>query len=199
MRAIAFLSLFLCAFALNAQDDTSAITLPHAVPADTALAEALDSNAARPTQRNPKRAALMSLTVPGLGQIYNKRYWKLPIVYGALGTAGFFVIRNRILFEEFKDAYVRDFNTLDGDVSGLSDLGYTLPALKEEAEFYQTNMEYAGVAFIAIYLLQVVDAAVDAHLYYFDVSEDLSFNWQPTIQYTATQRPINGLSLALTF
>lgn len=141
----------------------------------------------------------MSAVCPGLGQVYNHKYWKLPIVYGALGTAGYFLISNRTTYNNLKAAYIKDINPKDGDVSIYYDQGYGLSDIQTAAEQYQTWMEYSTVAFAAIYVLQIVDATVDAHLYYFDVSEDLSLRIEPTLLQTASRGPINGLTLSLTF
>lgn len=181
------------------QSDSSEAVLPHKLEADTLAQSTPDSITARPTSRNPKRAALLSAAAPGLGQIYNERYWKLPIVYGGLGATAFLVFQNRSQYLALKKAYVQDINVSDGDVSVYRDQGFSLADIQSEAERFQTNMEYSAVAFLAVYLLQVVDAAVDAHLYYFDVSEDLSLQWTPTVQPTAMNRPVNGVSIALTF
>lgn len=183
------------------QNDSSEVLLPHKKPSDTlSKTSTTDSTSlARPTERNPRRAALMSAALPGLGQIYNKSYWKLPIVYAGLGTAGYFYFNNRRYYNELKAAYLQDLATDDGDVSTYYDQGYTLTDIQSAAEQYQTWMEYSAVAIIAAYILQVVDASVDAHLYYFDVSEDLSLQWSPTLQYSIDQRPVNSLGIQLTF
>lgn len=178
------------------QTDSNHSKLPHKLASDTLNKEL---PAARPTERNPKRAALMSAVCPGLGQVYNHKYWKLPIVYGALGTAGYFLISNRTTYNNLKAAYIKDINPKDGDVSIYYDQGYGLSDIQTAAEQYQTWMEYSTVAFAAIYVLQIVDATVDAHLYYFDVSEDLSLRIEPTLLQTASRGPINGLTLSLTF
>jgi hypothetical protein len=153
----------------------------------------------RPTERNPKRASLMSAVVPGLGQIYNKKYWKLPVIYGGMGVATYFILSNRSQYLGFKKAYVQDINTEDGDVSIYYDRQIDKATIQAAAEQYRTWMEYAYIGLGAIYLLQIVDAAVDAHLYYFDVGDDLSLQITPSLQYTASRTPVNGLSLRLTF
>lgn len=154
---------------------------------------------ARPTERNPKQASLMSAVVPGLGQIYNKKYWKLPIIYGGMGAAAYFVLSNRKQYLALKKAYIQDINTEDGDVSIYHTRGVDKASIQAAAVQYKTWMEYAYIGMGAIYFLQIVDAAVDAHLYYFDVSDDLSLQVTPTIQYTANRTPVNGLSLRFTF
>jgi len=201
MRRFLFIVLILQSVVCLSQNDSTKSRLPHKQPSDTlSKVQALDTTiVVRPTERNPRRATILSAVAPGLGQAYNKKYWKLPIVYGGLGTATFFFFNNRAYYREFKAAYIQDVNTLDGDVSKYKDLGYTKADIQSAAEQYQTWMEYSAVAFLAVYVLQIVDASVDAHLYYFDVSDDLSLNLAPTIQYTPTYRPVNGLALNLTF
>ncbi|MDC1221574.1 DUF5683 domain-containing protein [Salibacteraceae bacterium] len=200
MRFLFIISLLISAVFCNAQSDSSNAKLPHKLDADTLVSSESDTGfIARPTERNPRRATILSALAPGLGQAYNKKYWKMPIVYAGLGTAGFFFFNNRRFYNEFKDAYIQDVNIGDGDVSKYYDLGYTKTDIQSAAEQYQTWMEYSAVAFLAVYVLQIVDASVDAHLYYFDVSDDLSLNVSPTIQYTPNYRPVNSLGLQLTF
>lgn len=200
LHTYVLLMALLCSGALCAQTDSLAKpteNTPLRVATDSLAS--VDDTTARPTQRNPKRAAIMSALVPGLGQIYNKKYWKLPIVYAGLGTAGFFVGYNRYWWQEYKTAYIRDTNTTDGDVSIYFSQGASLDQLRGAADQHRTWMEYSGLAFAAVYALQIVDAAVDAHLFYFDVSEDLSMRVQPTLQYAQNREPIHGLSLHFTF
>lgn len=141
----------------------------------------------------------MSAILPGLGQVYNHKYWKVPIVYAGLGTAVYFINYNRQNYLDLKRAYVRDTNTTDGDVSEYFERGVTLEQIRNGADQYRTWMEYSYLAFFAVYALQIVDATVDAHLFYFDVSDDLSMRFQPTLQYAGTREPIHGLALQLTF
>lgn len=200
MRFLFIISLLISAVFCNAQSDSSNTKLPHKLDADKLVSSESDTGfIARPTERNPRRATILSAVAPGLGQAYNKKYWKMPIVYAGLGTAGFFFFNNRRFYNEFKDAYIQDVNIGDGDVSKYYDLGYTKTDIQSAAEQYQTWMEYSAVAFLAVYVLQIVDASVDAHLYYFDVTDDLSLNVSPTIQYTPNYRPVNSLGLQLTF
>lgn len=183
----------------HAQVDSVKKSLPHQVKADTLSSVADSTNETRPSQRNPKQAALMSLVVPGLGQAYNKRYWKIPIVYAALGTAGYFFVSNRVQYNKYKDAYVQDSQEGATEFSEYTNLGWTLTDIQGAAEQHLTWSEYAGVAIFAAYALQIIDATVDAHLFYFDVSDDLSLHVQPTIQLTPSMATSNGLSIALTF
>ncbi|GAB4375657.1 MAG: hypothetical protein Kow0075_02190 [Salibacteraceae bacterium] len=148
--------------------------------------------------RSPARAALFSAVLPGLGQVYNKKYWKVPIVYAGLGASAYFILTNRYYFNLFKRYYVVDTNPNDGMKSPYADQGIPPAALRTQAEQYQTWLEYSYMAFAAIYVLQIIDASVDAHLFYFDVSEDLSVNWAPGV-YLSPFNPSPTIGLHLTF
>lgn len=133
----------------------------------------------------PGKAALLAALLPGAGQIYNRRWWKLPLVYGSLGGVIYGEYRFQQLYREFADAY----NTVQADPTKLQnpDLGSeasqvnSLNGLKSGVIFYRGQRDifylYIGLA----YSLQIVDALVDAHLKDFDVSDDLSLHWQPTM------------------
>lgn len=197
-----FILTFILIMAVNvrAQQDSAAPTLPHKLAPDTLINGGgselmLDQS---PTKRSPKKAALFSTVFPGGGQIYNHKYWKLPIVYGALATVGFFYFNNRFWYLEYKDAYLNDLDeTKAPSVYALQ--GVSTTQLRTAADQSQQFMEYSMLAFAVLYGLQIVDATVDAHLFYFDVSEDLSMNWQPSLQMTTNQQFVQGLSLNFTF
>ena len=157
----------------------------------------------------PGKAALLAALLPGAGQIYNRRYWKLPLVYGALGGVlyGEYFYQSR--YREFADAV----NAVEVDPSNLqnaNDLGIvranaakvpSLDGLRSGVVFYRGNRDifylYIGLA----YSLQIVDALVDAHLRDFDVSDDLTFHWEPILMSVPGQAAAlptaPGLSFAL--
>ena len=139
----------------------------------------------------PGKAALLSAILPGAGQIYNRRWWKLPLVYGAVGgTIGLEVFYQRG-YTEFAQAY--NITAADPTKLHSSDLGTraqqfnTTDALKQGVIFYRGYRDifylYIGIA----YGLQIVDALVDAHLQNFDVSDDLSLHWEPALLPTPGQ------------
>ena len=185
---------------VNAQQDSIKSKPPHKLSPDTLLNTQADSLS--PTlkthKRSPKRAAILSAICPGAGQIYNHKYWKLPIVYGGLATVGFFYFNNRVWYLEYKDAYLNDLDEANApSVYALE--GVSTSQLRTAADQNQQFMEYSMIGFALLYGLQIVDATVDAHLFYFDVSEDLSMNWQPSLQMTRNQQFVQGLSLNFTF
>jgi hypothetical protein len=149
-------------------------------------------------KHNPKVAIFRSAVIPGWGQAYNKKYWKIPIVYAALGTTAVVFLSN-----------VKEYNVLRQAVIYKSD---TIPAndLLIPAEYrnlrvqsliyirngYRQYIDYSVLVFLLAWGLNVVDAAVDAHLKAFDVSGDLSLKVKPGYDYLTNT---SGLSLVLSF
>jgi hypothetical protein len=151
---------------------------------------------------SPRKAAIRSAILPGLGQIYNKKYWKLPIVYGALGVCGGIFVYNLTNYRDTRFAYRVKYNMrVNGTDSALfSQIKPNLQPLSEESlRFYRNqfrrDIDYSVIFFILAWGLNVVDAAVDAHLKSFDVSPDLSLRIKPG--YSEMART-NGLSLVFT-
>lgn len=150
---------------------------------------------------DPKKAAIRSAILPGWGQIYNKKYWKLPIVYGALGASAGYFVYNLKNYNNTRFAYKVKYNMR---VNGLDSALYSqikdeLKPLSEESLRYYRNsfrkdIDYSVIIFILLWGLNVVDAAVDAHLKGFDVSPDLSLNFKPGYSEMAGT---NGLSVVL--
>lgn len=152
----------------------------------------------RVAKHSPTAAILYSI-IPGGGQIYNRKYWKVPIIYTMLGASSYFLT----MYASDMMLYRREFiNRRDGNIDqlvpGLAEYpDENILAMKQEA---QRNMEICIAATAIIYTLNFIDAMVDAHLYYFDVSDDLSLQWSPML----LPNPINtspsfGASLVLSF
>jgi hypothetical protein len=135
---------------------------------------------------NPKKAALRSAILPGWGQIYNKKYWKLPIVYGALGTSAGVFFFNLKTYKDTRFAYRVKYNMrVNGTDSSLYNQipDYLKPlqegSLRSYRDSYRRDIDYSVIFFVLLWGLNVVDAAVDSHLKSFDVSPDLSFRFKP--------------------
>lgn len=144
----------------------------------------------------PKRAALYSLIFPGAGQIYNGKIWKAPIVYGALGTTIYLIDYNRDFYTSLQDAYViRLAGVEDDEYTGIIS---SADGIKSARDSFRKNMELAYFGTAAIYLLQIIEAYVDAHLQGFDVNDDLSLHFFPQVQDLSDPAPIKiGLFLSL--
>lgn len=167
---------------------------------------------------DPLRATWLAVIVPGLGQIYNRSYWKLPIVYGGLMGCGFAISWNGEKYESYKQAYrdiLSDANNISSDptrsYNAILPEGYTIERmggvanytsiLKDRQNSYRRNRDIAIVVSILVYALSVIDAYVDAQLFDFDISDDLSINIEPQIYYD-TQIPNQKsaeLKLAISF
>ena len=139
-------------------------------------------------RHNPKKASLLAL-IPGAGQIYNKKYWKLPIVYGGLGSTGFLIYYYGRLTTTYRKEYVARLNNDTGNLN--PDLEHLVTESVERLRNdYRRNMEICVAACAIIYMLSILDASVDAHLFYYDISENLSLGIKPKIDYN----PINGIA-----
>jgi hypothetical protein len=155
---------------------------------------------------SPAKAAFYSAILPGLGQIYNKSYWKLPFVYGAIGTGAYFYIENTNNYNRYRDAYKRrlagfyddEFYDINGDGISPGSPDVSDDALRDAQEFYQRNRDLSLLITIGLYVLNIVDANVDAHLKQFNVNENISL--KPYIeQNQLNYNPNYGLSLSLDF
>lgn len=149
----------------------------------------------------PKKATLLALMLPGAGQIYNRRWWKLPLVYGGLGGVGYGLFRYQTLYRQYvdgKNQYLDSnpriaFSDLEGDNVSLET---SIENIQRGIVFYRRNRD-TFIAYTAlIYGVTVLDALVDAHLRDFDIGDDLSLRLEPTL--LPTQRLAPGAGLALT-
>ncbi|MFP5471330.1 MAG: DUF5683 domain-containing protein [Bacteroidia bacterium] len=156
-------------------------------------------------KHSPHKAAVLSAILPGAGQIYNRKYWKAPIVWGALGTAVYFTIDNTKIYNGLKNEYIARLNGKSDTVAEICDLRNPV-ACPTDTIFKYTNKyrrwrDISVIATTAIYVLQIIDAAVDAHLFYFDVSDDLSLVWSPNIYFLDpnSNKTTFGLAIQLQF
>lgn len=156
----------------------------------------------------PSKAAFYSAVLPGLGQIYNKRYWKLPIVYGVIGGSAYAYIWNDGWYDRFRTAfkrrqagfiddefYDRDNNNAIGDPPD-----FDIDVLENQQERFQRDRDLWLLVTIAMYALNIVDANVDAHLKQFNVDEDLSMDFEPFMAIDpVTMSPNYGMALVIKF
>ena len=142
------------------------------------------------------KAALKSALLPGLGQIYNKKYWKLPLVYGALAFPISTFNYNRTWYRKTNFAYATRINkdttnypTIDAELQPLSS-----SSLKLYRNEFRKNMDFSVIGLLLLWGLNVVDATVDGHLRTFDISDDLSLKVKPVISNNLST---GGISLTL--
>lgn len=182
---------------MNAEAET-AETDPVVPDSGTAQAEVPDSEATKAeasTQEPynplaPAKAAFYSGVLPGLGQAYNKKYWKIPIVYGGIAAGVYFYQRNTEDYNRFRDAYKRRLaGYQDDEFQGVSDA-----RLRDAQKTAGRNRDVSLAMAIGVYLLNILDANVDAHLLRYNLNEDLSL--RPSVYYQPDFRPSTyGLSL----
>ena len=139
----------------------------------------------------PKRAGLYSAIIPGAGQVYTKKYWKVPVIYAGLITSAYYTAENHNLYDLYKQTYL---NRLGGDRTDEFSNTYTDANLLTLTEHYRRNREVSALLFTLTYVLNIVDASVSAHLFDYDVSEDISLHIQPI--YMAKENA-SGLSLSI--
>lgn len=160
---------------------------------------------------SPERAVWMSALFPGLGQLYNRRYWKLPIVVGGFMGLGYATSWNNNQYQD----YIQGYNDLlDSDPSTKSYMNFFPSTIKEEdldkswlenvmksrKDYYRRNRDLCIIFLVALYLVCMVDAYVDASMAHFDISPGLSMDVAPTMLNTPSSgRPAFGLNWALTF
>lgn len=206
--------------AVNAQGDT--LTLAGDTPLDsiTDLAivndAALDSAALgkkREFNPDPTTALWMSALCPGLGQVYNRRYWKLPIVVGAFVGLTYGTTWNNRMLNDYSRAY-RD--AMDNDPETRSymnfyppnvketdlDMAWLQKALKNKKDYFRRYRDICILSMVAVYALSVIDAYVDASLAHFDISPDLTMQVAPTMlddQFAASRTPSLGVQCAINF
>lgn len=185
---------------------------------DTAFIEgiALDLEPAQKVH-SPHKASFYAAILPGLGQIYNKKYWKLPILYGGIAATGYAIHFNSKYYNIYKTAY-RDYILQDpGNTSylellktksggtivsvesimpGGSNAAWFESVLQDKKEYYKRYRDLSYIIMVGVYVIQIVDAAVDAHFYNFDISDDLSMRVSPAMMPPAPGE-FGGLGLQL--
>jgi len=154
-------------------------------------------------QHDPKLAGALSAVIPGLGQAYNKKYWKVPLIYAGAGALLYAINYNAAQYATYKDAYsVR----IDGDTSTVDQFDiqvvndepkYTEESLLNLKDYYRRNRDLSYIFMGVLYMLNIVDAAVDAHFYSYEISDDLSLKVRPTIMMSSGRNQTAGISLTL--
>jgi len=153
---------------------------------------------------SPHKATLWAI-IPGAGQIYNRKYWKLPIVYAGFAAFGYFGITNRQQFRKYKEAYICSAKA-DNDDNFTCDNPlaekYSTADLNSIANYYRRNRDLSFILMGAWYVLQMLDATVDAHLSYWNVDDNLTLKVEPVIQPFNMPNELpahNGIKLLLNF
>lgn len=144
---------------------------------------------------SPAKAAFYSAVIPGLGQAYNKRYWKVPVVYGALAIPAYYYFRERNKYNRYRKAFrLRKAGKTDEFVNTFT----TTESLESAQKTILRNRDSSLLIFIGLYALQILEASIDAHLLQFNISDKITFD-PKLIQDPSTNKNIVGLSLNVKF
>jgi hypothetical protein len=152
---------------------------------------------------SPHRATIYSMILPGLGQAYNRKYWKIPIVYAGFGALYYFIQFNNTEYQLYKDAYSHASQNPDGTEDPINDYEalYDVDFLKSARDYYRRNRDLTYILTGVWYFLNVVDATVDAHLFTWEVDEDLTLRIEPDMIQSSMIgfQPAGGFRLTLRF
>jgi len=162
-------------------------------PADTSKVNVADTNKIK--KHSPKKAAIMSACLPGLGQVYNKKYWKVPIIYAGAAAIAYSVIFNTKYYKDYNKAYV---GAMNGDTNNYYAKLYSTVDLLTLRNYYRRDLELSYIVGFALYALNIIDASVDAHLYKFDITNDLSLNCSPAF-FAYRNHAVTGLTFSFNF
>lgn len=160
---------------------------------------------------SPKKAAIYSAILPGLGQAYNRKYIKIPLVYIGFGAIGYFIDWNNDNYQLNRTAYIHltdDNDETNNHVKIAEENGYDLnnatsrsnfkDGLTKRMDYYRRNRDLLFITMFGFYGLNIIDASVDAHLFQFNVNDDLTLNWQPTMQ-TLNNQTIYSINFTFNF
>ncbi len=151
-------------------------------------------------KHSPRKATMYSTLVPGLGQIYNRKYWKLPILYAGFGVMTYFIVTNTDSYLDYRCAYIESVNgNYNGNYSELVNR-YSEAELLSATDYYRRNLELSILITALWYVLNIIDATVDAHLYTYNINENLSLRVAPDLLPPANAFKIQpGLKLSFRF
>ncbi|PLX07147.1 MAG: hypothetical protein C0596_12190 [Marinilabiliales bacterium] len=152
-------------------------------------------------EHSPRKATIYSAVLPGAGQFYNKKYWKIPIVYGGMGAFTYLAIQNQSEFNRYKTAILQ---REAGEVDEFTDVNgneiYNETALLNYMDKFRKNRDLNIIGVAVVYAIQIVDANVDANLFDFDISDDLSIRFFPqTMNNYYTRTPATGIGCTINF
>lgn len=156
-----------------------------AMQTDTTATDTLAAEDAA-MRKSPIKALALSFVLPGMGQIYTEEYWKTPLFVGATGGLVYAIVFNHNNYIDYRDQVDELLADEETDPSS-----YEVEVLKSKREFFRDNRDLSGLYLLGVYALAAVDAYVGAHLYDFDVSDDLSLRLLPDVR--------SGVRLSLSY
>lgn len=194
-KAIVFCVLVITGFQVMGQDSLK-------ITRDTIYLEHQDTTLLKSYAKryNPRKALLLAAVVPGLGQVYNKKYWKLPLVYGGFYLIGDGISHYNNIYKKYKGHLFYNLENNLGAESALNpDVDLTTGQLRRIVDRARRERDFMVILMGGMYLLQMIDAHVDAHLKEFDLNPNLKASIEPTIKQDAVLGRQTGVSLVLRF
>ncbi len=150
-------------------------------------------------KHSPRLATLMSTFVPGLGQVYNKKYWKVPVIYVGLGTLGYLAYKNNVNYKQFRSAYLEMYKDTSIHSYKMNGMEFTLNGLETGKNYYRRYRDLFVIFTTGLYIMNIIDANVDANLYDFDISDNLSLRIEPTPIFFGMNKTTMGIKINLSF
>tara|TARA_Y100001968_G_C19425304_1_gene754021 strand:+ start:1958 stop:2482 length:525 start_codon:yes stop_codon:yes gene_type:complete len=135
-----------------------------------------DLHAQNNSEKSITTATILSAACPGLGQLYNKKYWKIPVLYASLGTIVYYYVQNNQQYHNYKSAYIAE---IDNNINTINNTGYNATNLIQLQDQYRDNRDLSAFLLALLYTLNIVDACVDAHLLNYNVNDNLSLYLKP--------------------
>ncbi len=162
-------------------------------------------------EHSPRKASLYSAILPGMGQAYNRKYWKIPLIYAGFGAFGYFIGWNNRNYTTSRQAY-KDLTDKDPltesyknlkqiiyfDLNNPSSVANLKQGLISSQDYYRRNRDLLVIITAAFYGLNIIDASVDAHFFNWDISDDLSFRWEPSL-FRLSDKNIFSLNCGIHF
>ncbi len=177
------------------------ILMGPAIPVKGFSQDKNNTKSEEPKPHSISKAAVYSAVLPGLGQAYNRKYWKIPIIYAGFGVIGYFVISNNKEYRQYNEAYIYQANGETYPIDNPYVGRYTLTQLEDAMDYYRRNRDLSYIIGGVWYVANILEAYVDAHFFEYDISEDLTMKISPAVSPLpmARQQSAPGIKISLKF
>lgn len=187
LRVCVFINCLILVVTITPQKVFSQETIPDTLSIDTSY------------HHSPGKAALLSTILPGMGQIYNRKHWKwkVPLIYAGLGASLSFAVVNHREFKRYRTAYQLRLDNDSTTIDEFAAIGLTDAGIESNIDLYKSTRDLFYIITGLVYVLNIIDANVQAHLFHFPVNDNLSLHIQPDVRLTTQRSLSKGFSLVL--